>query len=131
MSRYSTLKHGLASLFGIFCIVCFAGVTWRIDTPTMGESIPKASNIGGTGVGPAQTNFLFKFKYQGEYPQTIAGTSEVQTPPPAPTGEGNWNATLEPPAGQPYSGLWPVGGTVVEIWEGSTYKTTQGIVITP
>jgi hypothetical protein len=125
------LKRILLPLFGVWCVVYFAGtggVTWTITAPTNEEEIPKASNIGGHGTGPLQTNYLFKFLKNAEMVTQVAGTTTAVV-----EGQiyGNWSSTLVPPAAAPYNSQWPPSPTTkVAIYEGGAEKESRIVIIT-
>jgi hypothetical protein len=128
--RYTVLKSVFTLLFGVWCVVYFSGATWVISHPSDGQQIPHYQNVAGSGVGPASTNYEFRFKRQGNYIQVVAGTSTAAGPWPAPQDQGNWSANLVPPTAAPFSGSWPTGAAFVEIWEDDNFKEGQAIVIT-
>jgi len=73
----------------------------------MGEEIPRAVDVAGTGEGTADASYVFKVtNADGDtVHQQASGTVGGDQG----GGQGEWEKTLSPPSGAPYNGLWPFG----------------------
>ena len=124
MKRF--VLRGCVILSACACLTCLTGANWTITYPEANEHFGKFTAIGGEGAAATGTaDFFYRFRKSGTTLVMKSGVSENTG------GAFVWKMDQNPDEDrlEPYNGEWPTGSASVDIYEDTSVKVTQSIII--